>query len=115
MRRRAARHIELSLLLAVAPLVAACDDEPEDRHCVDDQGAWVEDRECEQVEAGPPGTARHGVHWVYVPRRHYTGVGGHAGAWVHSTSPSRGHSSSAKRGGFGSTGHHHASSHQAGS
>jgi hypothetical protein len=95
---RTRRHVELSLLLAVAPLVSACDGEG--RHCVGPDGVYLAD-ECCEVRA-----ACHvpGAHYVYVPHRHYGGVGTHAGAWRSATSPSRSGAGSVSRGGFGHTG-----------
>jgi hypothetical protein len=97
---RARRPSTLTLLLAVAPLVSACDG-GEGRHCVGPDGVYLADGCCE------PGAACNapGAHWVYVPHRYYGGVGSHAGAWRSSTSPSRGSSSGAvSRGGFGGHG-----------
>ena len=97
------RRIELSLLLAVAPLLEACGD-AEVRHCVGPDGVYRADECCE------PRAACHvpGSHYVYVPARYYTGSGTHAGAWRSATTPSsRGGSGSVARGGFGATGSAH--------
>jgi hypothetical protein len=90
--------VELSLLLAVAPLVASCG-LGEARHCVGPDGFYVADACCESYAA----CHVPGVHYVYVPYRYYTGTGTHAGVWRSATSPS---SHSIARGGFGSTGAH---------
>jgi hypothetical protein len=102
---RIGRHLELSLLLAVAPLLKACDG-PEDRHCVGPDGVYLADECCDAHAA----CHVPGAHHVYVPRRHYTGSGTHAGAWSSRTSPSRSSSGSHSitRGGFGHTGGGHA-------
>jgi hypothetical protein len=99
---RSTRHLELSLLLAVAPFVAACDG-PEDRHCVGPDGVYLSDACCEANAACHVA----GAHYVYVPRRHYSGIGSHAGAWRSSTSPASSRSSFVSRGGFGHTGSGH--------
>jgi hypothetical protein len=96
---RITRRLELSLLLAVAPLLGACNG-PEERHCVGPDGVYLADACCEERAACHVA----GAHYVYVPRRHYTGAGTHAGVWRSSTSPSRGSSSGIARGGFGHTG-----------
>jgi hypothetical protein len=96
---RITRQLELSLLLAVAPLLGACDG-PEERHCVGPDGVYLADACCEERAACHVA----GAHYVYVPRRHYSGAGSHAGAWRSSTSPSRSFSSAISRGGFGHTG-----------
>jgi hypothetical protein len=106
--RRATRRLDLTLLLVVAPLVAACDGR-EERHCVGADGRYLEDRDC---DPGSP-THRAGAHWVYVPHRAYGGPGSYAGGYAHATSPGRGGSSTA-RGGFGSTGAGHAGGHGVG-
>lgn len=100
---RATRRLELSLLLAVAPLFAACTG-PEERHCVGPDGVYLADACCDASAAcHVPGT-----HYVYVPRRHYGGVGAHAGSWVSRTSPSPSAAGVVSRGGFGHTGAGHA-------
>jgi hypothetical protein len=95
---RPRRPLDLTLLLAVAPFFAACSG-PEQRHCVGLDGVYIEDAGCD------PAASRYvpGSHWVYVPRRYYSGVGSHAGAFRSSTSPGSGHAVVA-RGGFGHTG-----------
>jgi hypothetical protein len=99
---RKSRHLELSLLLAVAPLVGGCEG-AEDRRCVGPDGVYLQDPCCEASAAcHVPGS-----HYVYVPRRHYSGVGSHAGAWRSHTSPSPSRSSFISRGGFGHTGSGH--------
>ena len=98
---RARRPLRLSLLLAVAPLVAAC--EAEGRHCVGSDGVYLADDCCEARAA----CYVPGAHYVYVPHRYYSGTGSHAGTWASRTSPSRGFASIA-RGGFGSPGAGHA-------
>jgi hypothetical protein len=99
---RRSRHLQLSLLLAVAPLVGGCDG-PEDRRCVGPDGVYRQDPCCETAAAcHVPGS-----HYVYVPRRHYSGVGSSAGAWRSHTSPSPSRSSFISRGGFGHTGSGH--------
>jgi hypothetical protein len=98
---RRSRRLELSLLLAVAPLVGC--DGPEDRRCVGPDGVYLQDRCCEATAAcHVPGS-----HYVYVPRRHYTGVGSHSGSWLSHTSPSPSRASFISRGGFGHTGSGH--------
>jgi hypothetical protein len=94
---RARRQVRLSLLLAVAPLIAACDGEG--RHCVGPNGVYLADECCEAHAA----CWVQGAHYVYVPHRSYTGTGTHAGTWVSRTSPSRG-AGVFSRGGFGSHG-----------
>ena len=112
---RKTRRLDLTLLLAVAPLVAGCDG-PEERHCVDAEGVYRPDEEC-LAPASASGTWDQApprrVHWVYVPQHHYGGIGTHAGSYVHSTSPGRG-SAGVSRGGFGSTGAAHAAGHGGG-
>jgi hypothetical protein len=101
---RKTRHLDLTLLLLVAPFFAACDDGgPEERHCVGPDGIYLEDGRCET------GNARYatGSHWIYVPGRHYSGVGTSAGHFIGATSPGSGHAVVA-RGGFGATGAAHA-------
>jgi hypothetical protein len=98
---RSRRPLRLSLLLAVAPLVAAC--EAEGRHCVGQDGVYLADDCCEARAA----CYVPGAHYVYVPHRYYSGTGTHAGTWASRTSPSRGFASIA-RGGFGSHGAGHA-------
>ena len=100
--RRARRNVELTLLLAVAPLVAACGG-AEERHCVGSDGVYLGDACCDQRAA----CYAPGAHYVYVPHRYYTGAGSHAGAWRSATSPSSHGSGSVARGGFGSTGAGH--------
>jgi hypothetical protein len=99
---RKPRKLELTLLLAVAPFFAACEG-PERRHCVGPDGVYVEDPRCD------PGGPRWvpGVHYVYVPSSHYSGLGTSAGAFRGSTSPGSGHAV-VSRGGFGHTGAAHA-------
>ncbi|HET9553446.1 MAG TPA: hypothetical protein VFP50_10805 [Anaeromyxobacteraceae bacterium] len=98
-----ARRLDLTLLLAVAPLVASCGGGAEERHCVGADGRYLEDRDCDPQSP----TYRQSAHWVYVPHRYYGGAGTHAGGYVSATSPGRG-SSGVARGGFGSTGTAHA-------
>jgi hypothetical protein len=100
---RRPRRLELSLLLAVAPLVSGCDG-PEERRCVGPDGVYRQDACCE------PSAACHlpGSHYVYVPQRHYAGVGFHSGTWRSHTSPSPSRASFVSRGGFGHTGSGHA-------
>ena len=98
--RRARRNVELTLLLAVAPLVACGG--AEERHCVGPDGVYLGDACCE--ERAP--CYAPGAHYVYVPHRYYGGAGSHAGSWRSATSPSRG-AGSVARGGFGSTGAGH--------
>ena len=100
---RATRRLELSLLLAVAPLFAACGG-TEERHCVGPDGVYLGDACCEARAA----CHVPGAHYVYVPRRHYAGAGAHAGSWVSHTSPSRSAAGVVSRGGFGHTGAGHA-------
>ena len=116
---RRSRRLDLTLLLAVAPLVGACDDAPEERHCVGPNGIYVDPRQCEPTAVGYVG----GTHWIYVPHGYYPGIGGNAGVFSSSTtrggsssfvrggSPgfSGGGSRSISRGGFGSIGAGHAS------
>jgi hypothetical protein len=100
---RKPRHLDLRLLLAVAPFFAGCGPGPEERRCVDGEGLYQEDEGCD--EAHP--AYRPGAHWVFVPRRYYTGIGSHAGAFHGATTPGSGHAA-VSRGGFGATGHAHA-------
>jgi hypothetical protein len=93
---RASRHVELSLLLAVAPLFAACG--PSSAVCVGRDGAVLAEECCD------PGAACHvdGAHRVYQRR---SSGGGHASSW--SGGSSRSGSSGAARGGFGGHGGGH--------
>jgi len=101
---RKTRTPDLRLLLAVAPLFAACEDRgPEARHCVGPDGIYLEDERCEPAHP----RFHSGAHYVHVPGSHYTGAGTHAGAFTHSTTPGSGHAA-VSRGGFGSTGSAHA-------
>lgn len=101
---RKTRHLDLTLLLLVAPFFAGCDDGgPEERHCVGPDAVYLEDGRCEP--AGPGYVA--GSHWVYVPRHYYGGVGASAGRFASATSPGSGHAT-VSRGGFGATGAAHA-------
>lgn len=135
-------RLRLGLLLLVAALVA-CDEGfseedkeamNEEQHCVDENGNYVDDKECEQSDAG---TSRaygysdvhaHGqtvvvyphYHYVYVPHGYYAGVGYPSEGFSSATAPGSGsalvssgkavtaapaaHSSFVSRGGFGSGG-----------
>jgi hypothetical protein len=100
---RKTRHLDLTLLLLVAPLFAGCrGDGPEDRHCVGPDGRYVDDWGCEPTHPQYVG----GSHWVYVPRGHYSGVGTASGRFGGATSPGSGHAT-VSRGGFGGTGAGH--------
>jgi hypothetical protein len=101
---RTRRPPDLRLLLAVAPFFAACAG-AEQRHCVDPDGAYVDERGCDPVDA----RYLPGSHWVYVPSRHYSGIGSSSGAFRHATSPGSGHAA-VSRGGFGHTGAAHVGS-----
>jgi hypothetical protein len=101
---RRTRHLDLTLLLAVAPFFAACDGR-EERHCVGPDGVYLPDPGCDPASPRWVG----GSHWVYVPRSHFSGMGTHAGAFRGSTSPGSGHAA-VSRGGFGHTGAGHVGS-----
>jgi hypothetical protein len=96
--------LELGLLLLVAPLLGGCDRDPgpEARRCVGPDGRYVEDGWCEPAHSA----YRPGYHYIYVPSRHYTGIGSSAGHFTSATTPGSGRSAAISRGGFGSTGHH---------
>jgi hypothetical protein len=105
MARRRSPHVDLTLLLVVAPFFAACDRAgAEERHCVDAGGVYVDDRRCDPAnESYTPG-----FHYVYVPHRYYGGSGHSAGAFSRATMPGSGHAmASVARGGFGATGAGH--------
>lgn len=98
------RKPDLRILLAVAPLFAACDDPgPEARHCVGPDGVYLEDDRCEPAHP----RFHSGAHYVYVPMHRYTGPGTDAGPFRAATAPGSGHAA-VSRGGFGSKGAAHA-------
>ncbi len=100
---RKSRSVDLTLLLAVAPLVAGCGGP----RCVDPDGARLEDQQCDP--ASP--VYRPAARWVQGGR---SGSGGAHGGWFGrggSAGVGRGGSAGVARGGFGSTGAGHAGGH----
>jgi hypothetical protein len=135
---RKAASIRLGLLLAVSALLTSCTREKADeRRCVDGDGQFVDEGHCtgsgdsttgrpdggvasgatggwDQADGGTQ-QGRGGYHFIWIPYGAFGGVGTYAPGYVRSgtggTTPSgTATSSSATRGGFGSTGAAHAGS-----
>ena len=122
----------------MSALLVSCDREkPQERHCVDGEGRFVDEGLCAGGAAGPTGGVaseatgswdsqgggtqanRGGFHFIWIPYGMFGGMGSYAPGYVRSgagsaagarpAAPGTTSEGSVTRGGFGATGAAHAS------
>jgi len=105
---RKSKTVTLTILAAIA--ATACDD-PDIKHCVDENGVVQDENNCNAPEGGapvgtpPPGAPVHIYHWYYGGYSSPQSPGTRVTGGSYSPTPGKSYSTpSISRGGFGGTG-----------
>lgn len=107
---RRSRSVEIGFVAIVASAaLSGCNQEQayhrDWQQCVDQNNVVVEDRLCDQPVNPGVGYPSHYYHWLYTPRPYYTGDTIFGGSPTPRQNMEVARSSSAVRGGFGSSAH----------